>query len=100
VQRLLGPHEGEKESSALAEAKDEPSEVVMWMEAQYWHVKTLKVLMGMSGDLVIEVAPSPLLDSQFLHTEINRIIKNGGDGYPTNLKDLQDLMGEMDIRRI
>jgi hypothetical protein len=35
----------------------------------------------MSGDLVIEVAPRPLVDSQFLHTEIIGIIKNGGDGY-------------------
>jgi hypothetical protein len=60
------------------------SQAIMWMEAQYWHVKTLKVLMGMSGDLVIEVTPSPLLDSQFLHTENN--------GYPTHLKDLQDLI--------
>jgi hypothetical protein len=77
VQHLLGPHEGEKESSALAEAKDEPSEVVLWMEAQNWHVKTLKVLMGMSGDLVIEVAPSPLLDSQFLDTKNNGTIKWG-----------------------
>jgi hypothetical protein len=68
------------------------SQVVMWMEAQYWHVKTLKVLMRMSGDLVIEVTPSPLLDSHFLHTKNNGTIKNGGYRYPMHLKDLQDLI--------
>ncbi len=33
-------------------------------EAEYWHVKTLKVLSEMPGDPVIQVTPGSLLDSQ------------------------------------
>ena len=35
-------------------------------EAQYWHVKTLKVLSEMPGDPVIQVTPGSLLDSTLL----------------------------------
>jgi hypothetical protein len=55
-----------KERRRLLRLEAKMSHEVKRKEAQYWHVKTLKVLSEMPGDPVIEVTPGPLLDSQLI----------------------------------
>jgi hypothetical protein len=55
-----------KERRRLLRVEAKMSHEVKRKEAQYWHVKTLKVLSEMPGDPVINVTPGSLLDSTLL----------------------------------